>query len=104
MPACLLPPDAARAQTHAANAAPFDADARTERELAHSRFLAREAWLTPREREVLDDAVRGLPTRQIAGRLGLSVKTVELYRARGMAKMRVRSVAELAQMMASRLA
>ena len=56
---------------------------------------ARIANLTPREREVLDGVVSGLLNKQIAGRLGISLKTVKLHRSRMMHKMNVRSVADL---------
>ena len=65
----------------------------------HARFAAMEARLTPREREVLSYVIQGIYNKHIADRLGLSIKTVELYRARGMAKMQARSVAELTRMM-----
>ncbi len=69
---------------------------------AHAQFVTREATLSPREREVLGHVIQGVYNKNIADRIGLSIKTVELYRARGMAKMRVRSVAELTRMMVSR--
>ena len=72
-----------------------------EQAQAHARFVAREAALTPREREVLGHVIQGIYNKNIADRIGLSIKTVELYRARGMAKMRARSVAELTRMMVS---
>jgi two-component system response regulator FixJ len=65
----------------------------------HARFAALEARLTPREREVLSYVIQGIYNKNIADRIGLSIKTVELYRARGMAKMQARSVAELTRMM-----
>jgi two-component system response regulator FixJ len=65
-------------------------------------FTTREAKLSRREREVLGLVVHGIYNKNIADRLGLSIKTVELYRARGMAKMQARSVAELTRMMVSR--
>lgn len=68
---------------------------------AHARFVEREATLWPREREVLGFVVQGIYNKNIADRIGLSIKTVELYRARGMAKMKARSVAELTRMMVS---
>jgi two-component system, LuxR family, response regulator FixJ len=68
---------------------------------AHLRFRAREASLTPRERQVLGFVIQGIYNKNIADRIGLSIKTVELYRARGMAKMQARSVAELTRMMVS---
>jgi DNA-binding NarL/FixJ family response regulator len=51
--------------------------------------------LTPREREVLQLVAEGLPTKAIAGRLGVSVKTVETYRQQLMEKLDLHSVAEL---------
>ena len=71
---------------------------------AHARFLAREARLTPRERQVLGHVVEGIYNKNIADRIGLSIKTVELYRARGMGKLQARSVAELTRMMVTRQA
>jgi two-component system response regulator FixJ len=80
------------------------APASAEDNEAHSRFTAREAKLTPREREVLSYVIQGIYNENIADRIGLSIKTVELYRARGMAKMQARSVAALTRMMVSRQA
>ena len=84
----------------AAAAAPVDAEAAA----ARARFARREASLAPREREVLGYVIQGVYNKNIADRIGLSIKTVELYRARGMAKMQARSVAELTRMMVSRQA
>jgi len=53
------------------------------------------AILTPREREVLQSLSEGLSTKEIAARLGVSVKTVETYRAQIMEKLDIHSVAEL---------
>src|SRR5574340_639222 len=55
----------------------------------------RFASLTEREREVLDLVVAGRLNKQIADVLDISIKTVEVHRARVMEKMNVRSVAEL---------
>jgi two-component system response regulator FixJ len=78
--------------------APVDADAPVA-EQGRARYRAREATLTPREREVLGFVIQGIYNKNIADRIGLSIKTVELYRARGMAKMHARSVAELTRIM-----
>ena len=78
--------------------APADAT----RDEALARFAVRERSLAPREREVLGHVIQGTYNKNIADRIGLSIKTVELYRARGMAKMQARSVAELTRMMVSR--
>jgi two-component system response regulator FixJ len=69
---------------------------------AHKQFAARESRLAPREREVLGYVIQGIYNKNIADRIGLSIKTVELYRARGMGKMKARSVAELTRMMVTR--
>jgi two-component system response regulator FixJ len=66
---------------------------------ACARYRQRESSLTPREREVLSYVIQGIYNKNIADKIGLSIKTVELYRARGMAKMQVRSVAELTRIM-----
>jgi two-component system response regulator FixJ len=87
-------------RTGAAEAVPDDAPtADPAHDEARSRFAAREVRLTPREREVLGYVIQGIYNKNIADRVGLSIKTVELYRARGMAKMQARSVAELTRMM-----
>lgn len=51
--------------------------------------------LSTREREVMDQVILGRLNKQIAGDLGIAEKTVKVHRGRVMAKMRVRSVAEL---------
>ncbi len=51
--------------------------------------------LTPREREVLQLMAEGEPTKAIAARLAVSVKTVETYRQQIMEKLDLHSVAEL---------
>jgi DNA-binding NarL/FixJ family response regulator len=51
--------------------------------------------LSAREREVLDFVAQGYTNQQIADRLGLSVKTVETYRARLVEKLGLQSRAEL---------
>lgn len=95
---------AGRAAPAASNAASADTHppAVGMRSEAQARFASREASLTPREREVLGFVIQGIYNKNIADRIGLSIKTVELYRARGMAKMQARSVAELTRMMVSR--
>ena len=51
--------------------------------------------LSPREREVLQLIAEGNTNTGIAGKLTLSVRTVEAHRARIMAKLRISSQAEL---------
>ncbi|MFT3757641.1 response regulator transcription factor [Thauera sp.] len=53
--------------------------------------------LTQREREVLDLIIVGKLNKQIADVLGISIKTVEVHRARVMEKMGANSLAELVQ-------
>jgi two-component system, LuxR family, response regulator FixJ len=50
--------------------------------------------LSPREREVLDALVAGRPNKVIAFDLGISVRTVEVHRARMMERLGVRQLAE----------
>ncbi|WP_447985084.1 response regulator transcription factor [Nitrospira sp. Nam74] len=68
--------------------------ARSQRwqERAHRR---RPEDLTPREKEILTLIWTGLTNRQIAERLGISLKTVESHRATIMTKARARNAAEL---------
>lgn len=51
--------------------------------------------LTTREREVLQLIAEGIPTKEIANRMHVSVKTVETHRQQLMRKLKVKSVAEL---------
>ena len=61
--------------------------------------LRRLDTLTRREREILEKVAQGGTNKVIAANLGISVRTVELHRARGMRKLEVRSVAELVPLM-----
>ena len=65
---------------------------RREREEADREKLGR---LTGREREVLELAARGKHAKEIARDLGISPRTVEVYKMRIMEKLGVRNVAEL---------
>ncbi|MBS1143207.1 MAG: LuxR family transcriptional regulator [Proteobacteria bacterium] len=56
---------------------------------------SRLASLTPREREVLDGILAGLPNKRIATQLDISIKTVEQHRARAMGKLGARNLADL---------
>lgn len=62
---------------------------------------ARLASLTPREREVLDCLVNGKANKVTAHDLGMSVRTVEVHRARIMEKMQARSLSELVRFVVS---
>ncbi len=54
--------------------------------------------LTPREKEIMELMVKGAPNKEIAKICGISVKTVEIHRARVMEKMQANSLPELVQM------
>jgi RNA polymerase sigma factor (sigma-70 family) len=56
------------------------------RRAGRRRVEERLHGLTPREREVLRLVVEGLPSQNIARRLGASVKTIDVHRARIKAK------------------
>ena len=55
--------------------------------------------LTERERDVMDLVVAGLPNKLIADQLDISVRTVEVHRARVFDKMEVKSAVELANLL-----
>ena len=59
------------------------------------RFAGLLETLTPREREVMDMIVAGGHNRDIAARLGISPRTVEVHKARVMQKLNVDGVAQL---------
>jgi len=59
---------------------------------------ARLALFSPREREVLQGLLAGLPNKSIAYDLAISPRTVEIHRARVMDKMGARSLSELIRM------
>lgn len=60
------------------------------------------AELTEREREVMARVIDGLANKLIADALAISVRTVEVHRARVFEKMGVRSAVELANLLRSR--
>jgi len=59
------------------------------------------AELTEREREVMQLVIGGKPNKLIADALGISVRTVEVHRARVFDKMNVKSAVELANLLRS---
>jgi two-component system, LuxR family, response regulator FixJ len=60
--------------------------------------LQRLETLSERERQVLDGVVDGHPNKVIARDLGISPRTVEIYRAKLMAKMHADNLAALVRM------
>ena len=54
--------------------------------------------LSSREREVMDGLVAGKPNKIIAHDLGISPRTVEVYRANLMTKMQADSLSDLVRM------
>ena len=65
----------------------------------HSQLQQRLSELTDRERDVMRLVVEGLPNKLIADQLDISVRTVEVHRARVFDKMEVKSAVELANLM-----
>jgi two-component system response regulator DctR len=60
---------------------------------------SRVAELTERERDVMRLVAKGLPNKLIADQLAISVRTVEVHRARVFDKMDVKSAVELANLL-----
>ncbi len=68
---------------------------------ATREITSRLASLSERETQVLKGVVAGLPNKVIAYELGLSPRTVEVYRAGLMGKMNAGSLSELVRMVLS---
>ena len=69
-----------------------------ERETMRSAVRHRLELLSARERQVLDGLVAGHPNKTIAYDLGISPRTIEIYRANVMTKMEASSLSELVRM------
>src|SRR5580700_5406364 len=54
--------------------------------------------LSPRERDIVLQVVRGRLSKQIAGDMGIAEATVKVHRSRAMRKMKARSLPELGRM------
>ncbi len=71
---------------------------------AEHKFSAREqakhnfGQLTARERETIAILMEGVANKEVAHRLGLSVRTIEMHRANAMAKLNVKSIAEVVKL------
>jgi FixJ family two-component response regulator len=74
-------------------------DAASRQKRSESKSIGeRLATLTHREREVLEYVIAGRLNKQIAASLGTVEKTVKVHRGRMMAKLGVRSVADLVRL------
>ncbi|MDM0106323.1 response regulator [Variovorax sp. J22R24] len=62
---------------------------------AQQALAKRVATLSPREREIMDLALKGLPSKVIAKELAISHRTVEQHRSRLLEKLDVGSITEL---------
>lgn len=69
-----------------------------KRHMERAGIESRLAVLSNRERDVLNGLVAGRANKQIAFDLGISPRTVEIYRANLMEKMQARSLSELVRM------
>lgn len=76
-------------------AAPHEAGIWTFEDLGSRRTA--KAALTPREREVAAQVMKGLTSKEIGKALAISHRTVEIHRARLMRKYRAATTAELVQ-------
>jgi len=79
------------------NALDVQAD-KVARKASHAEIHEKLATLTNREREVLDGLVAGQQNKVIAYDLGISPRTVEIYRANVMTKMGANSLSDLVRM------
>ena len=68
-----------------------------------SGFHARLGSLTEREKTVMQLVMSGLPNKLVADQLDISVRTVEVHRAKVFDKMGVKSAVELANLMRSEM-
>ena len=87
--------DALLARVRAALDADGKRRAQAEKDAA---VVARLASLTQREHQVALRVAAGLANKVIAAELGISPRTVEVYRAKAMSKTGARSVADLVQL------
>jgi FixJ family two-component response regulator len=72
--------------------------ARGESERALASLRERFETLTPRERQVMTEVLKGRLNKQIAGDIGVSEVTVKFHRGQVMRKMKASSLLDLARM------
>lgn len=75
-----------------------DAERRAGLEL-RQQIESRLAALSQRERQVMERVIRGEPNKSIAAALGITIRTVEVHRARMMAKLGCEHITELVRML-----
>jgi two-component system, LuxR family, response regulator FixJ len=68
------------------------------RQVERDEINGRLSQLTPRERDVFDQISAGESNKSAALKLGISPRTVEIYRANVMEKMRARTLSDLVRM------
>lgn len=73
-------------------------DGQKQRQSERAEIESRLAALSKRERDVLSGLISGRANKQIAYDLGISPRTVEIYRANLMNKMQAGSLSELVRM------
>jgi DNA-binding CsgD family transcriptional regulator len=61
----------------------------------------RDELLTPREREVLEQIIGGASNKETGRNLGISPRTIEVHRARIMAKLGAKNAADLVRIVLS---
>jgi len=91
------PIDQARLMNAVEEAFALQTDARSEAS-QRTGFDQSLASLTPREREVMDLVVAGRHNREIAEMLAISPRTVEVHKARMVAKLQVENVPDLVRL------
>jgi len=93
----LTKPVTAKALLESVRAALLESARRNSQAETNQSALARVGCLTQRERQVMVLAVQGLANKEIARRLGISHRTVEIHRARIMRKIGVETLLDLAR-------